>query len=615
VFPEFKPFGDPRLGLVPRLYIYQDTLDRLQQLMQYAGSLTPPCEVQFYLTCTRNQSGTVIEYILDEMTFPPQEVQPAYVEASAEQQAAYSQDIQMRYGCLRIGAGTEPGTIRVKRYATLDAPRGEGVIEEEILTSEFSSRYDAFEAFKNRSTFWCHSHVNMAPQPSNTDEGQWKEWLKSFLSYDNDPENAGGRPDAVGMIIFNLKGNYFNRVKDNIFGVIHENLPLNIISRAYYTESFFKSYVAKKVAAVTQTVGNSTSKQGSSASSGYSSYGGYSSTSNYPSSFSPGMLGVLFSYPGSSGSSTGLSAAVKALMKKRADAFYEVTSAAEEKVNDAIIAGGTQTYWKLNQDFISVPLSASFQETIRPLWDNFIDTIALGHDIHATRTKNENLLRLIISIGDAIGLEHMDRIEATMKAETDIGLEPSLQKVYQSLTPSYGYCLLAIKIAQYLTSLQYYGGAIDYTYQKKILDFLFNDEGFMDSHIKLNDEKDFVIDTGLTTTEIERTRHVLMNKPMSFEALIWTLGVLERWAYGDNNFANYRVALATSFSHFAKRDTPPPMVREDLCNTGTSASPGPRLVSSAELEVRETLALVKSADTGKSSDEIYEAWLKNEYND
>jgi len=617
MFLDFKAGGETRLGLVPRLYIYQDTLDRLEALMRYAGSFTPPCEVQFYLTCTRNQNGNSIEFVLDELTFPPQEVQPAYVEASAEQQAAYSQDMQIRYGCFRVRAGAEPGTMRVKRYGNPGAPRGEEIIEEEIPTTEFAQRYEAFEAFKNRSTVWCHSHVNMAPNPSSTDEGQWKEWLKSFLSYDNNSAHAADRPPAVGMIIFNLKGHYFNRIKDNILGVIHENVPLQIITRNYYTESFLKSYVTKKVAAVTQVLGNS-NKSSNSGYSGYSGYSDYSShgsststSTTHPSALSPGLTGVLFSYT-SNGSTLSLTPAIRDLMKRRAEAFYEKTAQVYEAL-DNVCADDVSSFWSHRKDYISLPLSAEVQETIQPAWAAFNEGVELGYDIHGSRTKNENLIRLIVAIADAIGIERVDDIEILIKNQTDLGLEASVAKVYSAMTSSYAYCLMAIKLAQYLTGLQYNGNSIDYTFQKKFLDYLFNEDNQMTSHFSQDAQQQLVIATGVSPVEIEKARFNIYQKPMSFESLIWSLGVFERWIYGDNSFSSLRAGLLASFAHFNKKNFPPPMLRKDLLQETSVPPSGPRLLSSEEAESKKPLQITYVPDAVSDEADGYASWLKNEY--
>lgn len=605
MFPDFKAGGETRLGLIPRLYIYQDTLDRLEALMRYAGSFSPPCEVQFYLTCTRNQNGNSIEFVLDELTFPPQEVQPAYVEASAEQQAAYSQDMQIRYGCFRVRAGAEPGTMRVKRYGNPGAPRGEEIIEEEIPTTEFAQRYEAFEAFKNRSTVWCHSHVNMAPNPSSTDEGQWKEWLKSFLSYDNNSAHAADRPPAVGMIIFNLKGHYFNRIKDNILGVIHENVPLQIITRSYYTESFLKSYVTKKVAAVTQVLGNS-GKSSNFTYSGYST-GAYTS---HASSLSPGLTGVLFSFP-SNGTTLALTPAIKDLMKRRAELFYEKTSEVYQKLDD-LPNEEISNFWSLRKEYISIPLSATVQETIQPAWAAFNDSADLGYDIHGNRTKNENLIRLIVAIADALDIERVDDIKILIKNEKDLGLEASVSKVYSAMTSSYAYCLMAIKLAQYLTALQYNGNSIDYVFQKKFMDYLFNEKDQMTPHFS-DPQTNLVLATGVSVEEIEKCRYNLHGKPISFESLIWSLGVFERWIYGDNSFASYRASLLASFSHFSKKNFPPPMVREDLFTEDKTSPSGPRLLCSEKAESKTPRPITYVPDAVSDEADGCTSWLKDEY--
>lgn len=71
-----------------------------------------------------------------------------------------------------------------------------------------------------KATVWCHSHHNMDPKPSTTDNDTWKEQKEFALN----SKNKNLNPQA--MIIFNKRQEYFSRVYDPEIGLEFENLPI-----------------------------------------------------------------------------------------------------------------------------------------------------------------------------------------------------------------------------------------------------------------------------------------------------------------------------------------------------------------------------------------------------
>ena len=71
-------------------------------------------------------------------------------------------------------------------------------------------------------TCWCHSHHNMAPNPSSQDDHQFN----SFISLAQDQNSNSWQI----MLIFNKKDQFYSRVYDPNTQLIHEGVPIHVLS-------------------------------------------------------------------------------------------------------------------------------------------------------------------------------------------------------------------------------------------------------------------------------------------------------------------------------------------------------------------------------------------------
>lgn len=76
-------------------------------------------------------------------------------------------------------------------------------------------------------TCWCHSHHNMAPNPSAQDDTQFN----SFVTMADDQ----GQKLWQIMLIFNKKNNFYSRVFDPLTRTIHEGVPIHVINDYDFT--------------------------------------------------------------------------------------------------------------------------------------------------------------------------------------------------------------------------------------------------------------------------------------------------------------------------------------------------------------------------------------------
>ena len=71
-------------------------------------------------------------------------------------------------------------------------------------------------------TCWCHSHVNMSPNPSGQDNLQFNSFINLSIEQ--------GQKLWQIMLIFNKKDQFYSRVYDPHTGIIHEGVPIHIIN-------------------------------------------------------------------------------------------------------------------------------------------------------------------------------------------------------------------------------------------------------------------------------------------------------------------------------------------------------------------------------------------------
>jgi hypothetical protein len=198
----------------PRAFMDTQTWIDALAVCGYAGGLTPPSEIQFYLQLevARRNAEEVIYRFKGVPEVPWQEVQGTYVESNAVDAPKLGKDIERRFGCLRLErddttvtvAGSEPNTVEV------------------ISFEEYGTRMErANEYFRSYNT-WCHSHVKMTATPSGTDNTQWEEWKSAFTD-----------SPVCAMLIFNLDGQLFVRIRDAEIGRELEAIPVQLLDPGF----------------------------------------------------------------------------------------------------------------------------------------------------------------------------------------------------------------------------------------------------------------------------------------------------------------------------------------------------------------------------------------------
>lgn len=83
-------------------------------------------------------------------------------------------------------------------------------------------------------TCWCHSHHNMAPNPSGQDQNQFAEFVNQ--SIDQNTQNW------QIMLIFNKKGHFYSKVFDPINGIVTQGVP---IVKPISTNNYNFDYITK----------------------------------------------------------------------------------------------------------------------------------------------------------------------------------------------------------------------------------------------------------------------------------------------------------------------------------------------------------------------------------
>lgn len=74
-------------------------------------------------------------------------------------------------------------------------------------------------------TCWCHSHHNMAPNPSGQDHSQ-------FANFINQSTSQGLQSWQI-MLIFNKRGEFYSKVYDPTTGIVWQGVPIQEPSHSY----------------------------------------------------------------------------------------------------------------------------------------------------------------------------------------------------------------------------------------------------------------------------------------------------------------------------------------------------------------------------------------------
>ena len=189
----------PKISTVitPRIEIDYETYQKVKYLVDKA-----PQECQWYHRVTVDRTTSSPVYILTDIFIPPQQVGKTDVES-------------------------DPTGIK-KMWEEYGAATNEAAMKEGMRETKA----------------WCHSHVNMKVEPSEQDEKQWKDWIKSSVpsigSTDSrikisiDPTISQNHPPV--MIIVNKQDEWFARVFDPVLMIQFDSLPVHVIGTPSYPD-------------------------------------------------------------------------------------------------------------------------------------------------------------------------------------------------------------------------------------------------------------------------------------------------------------------------------------------------------------------------------------------
>lgn len=164
-----------------------------------------PTECQWFHSITKTTYTDGIVFRIDELIIPPQEVTGATVDSSPADVKAMSDEIK-------------------------------------TVAGGYNAEYNNM---LKRIKCWSHSHVNMTPTPSGTDEQTFKEYVADTVTQNNDGEQY-----PVGMFIVNKQNKYYLRIYDPELDLIFDGLTLHIedqdVNLDYVDEAIKNKIVTKK---------------------------------------------------------------------------------------------------------------------------------------------------------------------------------------------------------------------------------------------------------------------------------------------------------------------------------------------------------------------------------
>ena len=142
---------------------------------------------------------------------------------------------------------SEPGLVQLKLSQKLYIPKQNTSTAQVDSTSSMmvdfynelnsgSLTQDEINATLNSMGCWCHSHHNMAPNPSSQDLNQFSFFVRSALQQNQNTWQI--------MLIFNKRNEFYSRVYDPQTGLIFEGVP--IIKTTDYDFSYIDKAAKQK---------------------------------------------------------------------------------------------------------------------------------------------------------------------------------------------------------------------------------------------------------------------------------------------------------------------------------------------------------------------------------
>jgi hypothetical protein len=229
--------------------------------LEQARYLVAKCtamECQWFHMIDRDidHKAKTIKYYISDMLIPEQTVSGQTVETDGNMLLKLAFELRERHGLMvRDPEG--------KLSAPVDE-RGQRIPPTEEAVQSFNDDCA-------RMAVWCHSHVQMACNPSGTDNEQWKDWIERKITDENPSQ-------PVMMVIFNQKDEYFCRLYDPVLGAEVQNATFHISDGFDFSnlDLLIKDRIKQKV----WTNNSSTSFQGKSTGGSTANSGNFHQGSN-----------------------------------------------------------------------------------------------------------------------------------------------------------------------------------------------------------------------------------------------------------------------------------------------------------------------------------------------
>jgi hypothetical protein len=189
-----------------------------------------------------DHKNKMIHYFISDILIPEQTVTGQTVETDGNMLLKLAFELRERHGLM----------VR-NTEGTLVPP-----VDEE--GNRIPPRDEALEAFNldcSRMAVWCHSHVQMACNPSGTDNEQWKDWIARKITEDNPSQ-------PVMMVILNQKDEYFCRLYDPVLGAEVQNATFHISDGFDFAkiDTLLKERIKTRVHTSTAYTGGSNNSNG-----------------------------------------------------------------------------------------------------------------------------------------------------------------------------------------------------------------------------------------------------------------------------------------------------------------------------------------------------------------
>lgn len=188
------------LNLRPTIVISHKGLEAIKHIVSIA-----PEEAQWFHTVTPvtydESPGEIFLHLSEDLYIPKQNTATAQVDTTSSMMMEFYRELQSQYS------------------------------DQELVNQKLNSM-----------TCWCHSHHNMAPNPSTQDDSQFNSFVNSSIDQNQNVWQV--------MLIFNKKNQFYSRVYDPDTGLIIEGVQIhteNNYDFSYIDKAAKDKFIKKKI--------------------------------------------------------------------------------------------------------------------------------------------------------------------------------------------------------------------------------------------------------------------------------------------------------------------------------------------------------------------------------